>query len=162
MDVADRILFAEAEGNRVTIEFGSKAKALPAGRRFGYAVAVAVNVALLFVVNNLLEWDLVPVLTDDFDRVVPIISVALIATAIVNGLYLFHDRATFKSLTQIGLLGISMVATVRILQVFPFDFSAYAFNWGAIARAVLIISMVGIVISVMVELAKLARPQGGG
>ena len=44
----------------------------PAARRFGYLVAIGVNLVLLYVVNNLLEWGVPEFLTDDFERVLPI------------------------------------------------------------------------------------------
>ena len=143
----------------MTAQSPFRAKAPPAGRRFGYVVAAAVNVGLLYVVSNLLDWDLLPFLTGSFDRVVPIISISLAANVAVNLFYIFHDAMPLKSLTQIGLLGINMVATVRVFQVFPFDFSEYDFGWATVARALLIISMIGIVIGVIVELAKLRRSQ---
>ncbi|MGZ8755524.1 MAG: hypothetical protein ACXW15_10100, partial [Acidimicrobiia bacterium] len=56
----------------------------PATRRFGYFVAVLVNVAMLIVVNNLLAWDILPFLTNGFERVTPIINVSLGAGILVN------------------------------------------------------------------------------
>ena len=126
----------------------------PGTRRFGYLVAVLVNVALLVVVNNLLAWDILPFLTSGFDRVVPIINVSLGATILVNLIYLPYDPRWFKSLTQIGLLGISMAATVRMYQVFPFDFSAYEFEWETVAKWLLILAMVGVAIGIVVEFGK--------
>jgi hypothetical protein len=125
------------------------------GRRIGYVIAAAINVALLYFVNNLLNWDLSPFLTDDFERVIPLINVSLVATIVVNVIYLFFDRRWFKSLTQIGLAGIAMAATVRLYRVFPFDFSAYDFAWATLARAVLIIAMVGMAIAIVAETVKL-------
>ena len=49
-----------------------------AAKRVGYLVAVIVNALMLFVVNNLYDWDLFAFLTKDFDRVVPIISISLV------------------------------------------------------------------------------------
>jgi hypothetical protein len=74
---------------------------------------------------------------------------------VVNLSYVFFDSRWFKSITQIGLAGVSLAATVRLYRVFPFDFSAYDFGWDTLARAVLIIAMVGIVISIVVEVVKL-------
>jgi hypothetical protein len=128
----------------------------PATRRFGYFVAVLVNVAMLIVVNNLLAWDILPFLTNGFERVTPIINVSLGAGILANLLYLIFDPVWFKSLTQIGLLGISMAATVRLYQVFPFDFSAYEFNWETTGRVLLILAMVGVGIGMIAELVKLA------
>lgn len=128
-----------------------------AGKRFGYAIAAAINGALVFVVHNLLAWDVAPFLTNDFERVVPIITVSLVATVVVNVIYVGYDRGWFKSLSQIGLLGISIAATVRMYEVFPFDFSAYEFDWATLARVVMIIAIVGAGIAIIVELVKLGR-----
>ena len=128
----------------------------PATRRFGYFVAMLVNVAMLIVVNNLLAWDILPFLTDDFARVIPIINVSLGAGILVNLLYLLSDPAWLKSLTQIGLLGISIAATVRLYRVFPFDFSAYEFNWETTGQVLLILAIAGAGIGIIAEFVKLA------
>jgi hypothetical protein len=126
-------------------------------RRFGYLIAIALNAAFLVLVNNLLEWDLSPWLTDDFELALPLISAALIATIVVTAIYMFFDARWFKSLTQIGLAGISLAATLRLYRVFPFDFSAYEFPWNTVARSVLIIALVGTVISIVTETVKFIR-----
>lgn len=131
-------------------------------RRFGYLVAVLINVALLFVVYNLLAWNLLPFLTNDFERVVPIINVSLGASILVNLVYLSYDALWFKSLSQIGLLAISMAATVRMYRVFPFDFSAYEFDWATAGKWVLILAMVGVAIGMLAEIVKLVSNPANG
>ncbi len=131
---------------------------VPRGARsFGYVVAAAINAALIFVVNNLLEWDVLPWLTADFQRVVGIVSLSLGASVAANLAFAAYDAPWFKSVGEIVMAGFGFAAAVRLFQVFPFDFSAYDFNWGLVARVVLILAMVGIGISVLVELGKLAR-----
>ena len=120
-------------------------------------VAIVVNVFLLIAANNLLAWDIFPFLTNDFERVLPILNVSLAAAIAVNLIYLAYDAGWFKSLTQIGLLAISLVVTVRLYQVFPFDFSAYEFGWETLAQWVLILAMVGVGIGVAAELVRLAK-----
>jgi hypothetical protein len=140
----------------------TRPKPSPGTRRFGYAVAVLVNVALLFVVNNLLAWDILAFLTNDFERVIPIINVSVGASILVNLIYLSYDAGWFKSLTQIGLLGISMAATVRFYRVFPFDFSAYEFDWATVAKWLLILAIVGVAIGMIVEIGRLVAKQTDG
>ncbi len=135
----------------------SATKSLPTGKRFGYLLAGVINAVLVYVVHNLLTWDVAPFLTDAFEKVVPIITISLVATAIFNVIYLFFDPAWFKSLTQIGLLGISIAATVRFYQVFPFDFSDYDFDWATLANVVMILAIVGAAIGIIAEFSKLAR-----
>jgi hypothetical protein len=126
-------------------------------RRSGYLIAIAVNVVMLYVVNNLLAWNILPFLTDDFGRVLWLIDISLVATIVVNFIYLAYDRSWFRSLGQIGLNLISLAVAVRMYQVFPFDFSASAFDWTQIARVVIIFTILGTAIGAIVEGLKLVR-----
>ena len=127
------------------------------GKRAGYAIAAVINGALVYVVHNLLAWDVAPFLTNDFEDVVPIITASLVATVVFNVIYLFYDPGWFKHLSQVGLLGISIAATAKMYRVFPFDFSAYEFDWATLARVAMIIAIVGASIGIVAELVKLGR-----
>jgi hypothetical protein len=133
------------------------AEASTPGKRFGYFIGAGITVAFIYVVQNLVAWDWFPWLTDDFNDVVPIITISLVVSAVANLLYIFYDRQWFKSLTQLGVLGVGLAATIRFYQVFPFDFSAYDFRWDTAAKALLVIGIVGSVIGIVVEFSKLAR-----
>jgi hypothetical protein len=126
-------------------------------RRSGYVIAIAVNVVMLYVVNNLLAWNLLPFLTDDFGRVLWLIDISLLATIVVNLIYLAYDQSWFRSLGQIGLNLISLVVAVRMYQVFPFDFSRSAFDWTQIARVVIIFTILGTAVGAIAEALKLAK-----
>ena len=128
-----------------------------ATRRFGYGVAVAVNIVMLWIVNNLLDWGWPSWLTDDFEQVLPIINVSIVATIVVNLVYIVYDATWFKSMLQVGLLVISLMVTIRLYRVFPFDFSAYSFNWEPVTRGILIFVCVGIGIGLIAELVKFAK-----
>lgn len=127
------------------------------GRKVGYFVAAIVDGVLLYVVNNLLEWEWPSFLTDDFSRVLTILNVSLVASLLVNLAWIVADPVWFKSTSQIGLNAISMVVTIRMWQVFPFDFTPYDFPWETLARITLVAGMVGLVVGSIVELVKLAR-----
>lgn len=135
-------------------------------RRLGYVIAIVVNVVGLVVVNNILAWGWISFLTDDFALVVPLMSLVMAATIVVNVVYLFTDKRVVRSTTQIGINLISLVATYRIFRVFPFDFGEFDFNWGIVVRVVLILAMVGVGIGVLTEERKLVSggpkraPQG--
>jgi hypothetical protein len=111
---------------------------------------------MLVIANNILDWGWLPFLTDGFAQVVPWISLGLVATIVANAVYQFNDTLAVKSTGQIGVNLISVFVTYQIWQVFPFDFSAYEFNWEAVVRVLLVLAMVGAGIGVLAEGAKLA------
>jgi hypothetical protein len=131
-----------------------KVKVAQAAKRFGYAVAIAVNAALLYIAHHVLEWDVPTFLTDRWDELLPIITVSLVASIVVNATYMLYDAKWFKALTQFGLASISMVVAVRMYQVFPFEFSGDGFNWAPAMRGILVIVMIGIAIGLVSELVK--------
>jgi hypothetical protein len=126
------------------------------GRRAGYVIAIVVNLALLVVVQNILDWGWLPFLTTDFAQVVPWVSMSLIVTAAMNVVYLVDERPDVKSWGQIGINLIGLLITYRVWQVFPFDFSASQFDWTVLTRVVLILGMVGSGIGLLTEATKLA------
>jgi hypothetical protein len=123
-------------------------------RRVGYLVAIAVDAALLFIVDKLSAWDLA-FLTNDLDRVTPIISLSLLVGAAVNAAFLIYDPQWFKSLGQISSLGVSLAATMRIYDVFPFDFNQYTFEWAILVRIGLVVAIMGTLVGLLVEVVKL-------
>ena len=127
-----------------------------AARDFGYMIAIGINAGMLYVAHNLLDWNWASWLTDDFTKVLPILTVSLVATMLVNFVYMAYDHVWFKSLTQIGLLALSLLVTARIWQVFPFDFSSFDFAWTGLTRAVLVASFFGIALGMIAELVRLA------
>jgi len=127
------------------------------GQRIGYAVAIACNVALLVIVNNILDWGWLPWLTADFRDVLPVLNVSFGASIAVNAVYLAYDAPGFKAAAELGLLIVALIVTIRFWRVFPFDFSAYDFSWGTLVRWLLGLAMFGICIGMLVQLAQLAR-----
>jgi hypothetical protein len=134
---------------------GTRDRPRAAVPRLGYSIAIAVNVVMLVITQNILEWGWVPFLTADFALVEPWISLSLTASIIVNVIYLFDDTPVVKAIGQVGVNLLSIYVSYQILRVFPFDFSAYAFDWEVLARFVLILAMIGSLIGAVVEMAKL-------
>lgn len=124
-------------------------------RQFGYIVGIGIGAAMLYVVNRLLEWGWFSWLTEDFERILPILNVSIWAGIVCNALYFFYDAEWFKLLTQIPQLVISGLVGFRMLSVFPFDFSAYEFAWEIVARWSIILPLIGIGIALVVVTIKL-------
>lgn len=139
-----------------TTHFQVPANVKQFGRRTGYAVTVLLDLALLFVLINLLEWDVFPWLTDDFSTVVPWIGFSLVAAVALNLVYLFEDSQSLRSVGQIVLNLISIIVISQVFRVFPFDFSQYSFNWEVVVRLLLALAMVAAGIGVIAETVKLA------
>jgi len=126
-------------------------------RRAGYAVSVVVNVIMWVLVNVRPGWRDLPFLTEDFLAILWMVNLSIITSAIVNVAYLFYDPAWFKSLCQVGVLSVGLAASIRMWQVFPFDFSSHTFPWEGITRVLLILGIFGPVVAIIVELVKLAK-----
>ncbi len=115
------------------------------------------NVVVLYVANNLVAWGWFPWLTADFDKVVPYISAAILASIVVNAFYLLYDEAWFKSIGEAASLVLTVIANIQLLRVFPFDFSAYEWNWDAIVRVILILITFGMIVGIIAQFATLVR-----
>ena len=126
-------------------------------RRLGYAIAIGVQTALLIVVNNLVEWDLLPFITEEFNNLVPYINVSLVAGMLVNAASIVFDPRWFRSLTQVILNVISLVVIAQTYRIFPFDFSGSDFSWTALTRTILVVLMVLVTIGTIGEIAKMVR-----
>ena len=128
-------------------------------RRFGYAVAVGVNVVLVLIVNNIQEWGWAPWLTSEFGELLWLINLSLGATIAANLAYMAYDEVWFKATTQIILNGIGVVLGVAAFRIYPFDFSSYGFSWDLLVRFVIGVAIFGSVIGVITETMKLFRTQ---
>lgn len=126
-------------------------------RQFGYLIAAVINGAMLYVANHLLEWEWPSFLTQDFERVLPLVQASLIAGIVVNLAYIGFDAAWFKSIGQIVISAIGLAVAIRTFSVFPFDFSAYDFAWDTLARWVIVVAMIGSALGILVETLKLLR-----
>jgi len=126
-------------------------------QKVGFVIAIAINLAMVVIVHNILDWGWLPFLTSDFADVLPWITFSLIATIVANAIYFLGLRPAAKSIWQIGLNLISLAVTYRIWQVFPFDFSGSDFDWTLVARAVLVLAMVSSAVGAIAEVSKLFK-----
>jgi hypothetical protein len=131
-----------------------------AARRVGYVAVIAINFVGLWIVHNLLDWAWPPFLTENFEQLLWLIDLSIAANIAISVVFLWFDPAWFKAATQVVVNVIGLILTVKTLQVFPFDFSPYDFNWEAVARGFLILGIVVTAIGIISELVKLARAAG--
>lgn len=132
-----------------------------AGRRFGYVVAAAVDLAMLWIAGNLLGWGWPAFLTDAFEDLLPFVAASLLVSVVVNLVWVVHDPPWLKHVGQIAMNVIGLVVAVKTWQIFPFDFSGDAAVWDAVVRIVVGVSIVAMVVSTIVELVRLVIEVGG-
>mgnify|MGYP007089182742 CR=1 FL=1 len=104
------------------------------------------DLVILWIAHQLLGWGWPPFLTAAWDEVLGVVSLSLVAAAVVNVAWLVADPPWFRHLGQIGLHLISLVVIGRMWEVFPFDLAG---GWEALARVVLVVGCVGTVIGVI-------------
>ena len=124
-------------------------------RKIGYSVAIVVNGILLVIVNNLLAWGWLSWLTEDFELLLPILNLSIVASIVVNLIYLAYDAEWFKTLLDTGVLVISLGVAIRTWQVFPFDFTGWDFDWAPIIRVILGFAIFGMTIALIVNVVRL-------
>lgn len=120
-----------------------------AARRVGYVVAVLVNAAMLYLANAWPGWEAVPFLTDDTRLVMGLVNASIIASIVVNLVYLMHDPRWLGALGGVVSTSVGLLALLRIWQVFPFDFGDSSFDWELVARILLGVGMVGSLIGIV-------------
>ena len=147
------------------VQFDVPTQIRRSARVFGYGVAVAVNLLVLVIVRNVVEWGWFAFLTEEFAEVEPLIAFALVATILVNLIFVIDDRRVVKASGQLVLNLINLYVSIRVLSVFPFDFSEHDFDWSIPVRILLIVAIVGASIGILAELHRLAfgglRRKGG-
>jgi hypothetical protein len=127
------------------------------GRRIGYLVAILVNLGIYWFVNVWPGWQSFSFVTNEATDVVPLINLSLAVTILVNLVYVIYDGYRIKALGEAISSTVMLFVSYVVLDVFPFDFSAYAFPWTLLARIFLVVAIAGSGISMIVNLDRLIR-----
>jgi hypothetical protein len=126
-----------------------------AARRFGHAVAVVVNAAMLYAVNVWPGWDSLWFLTEDTTQVLGLVNATIVVGIVANAVYIAHDVGRLRALGDLVTTSIGLAAMVVIWQVFPFDFGEAGFDWELVVRIVLGVGIVGSAIAIIIHLVSL-------
>lgn len=129
-------------------------------RRFGYVVAAAVNLALLYGINVWPGWDVLPFLTARTTEVLTLVNASLIAPIAANVLYIVHDPRWLRAFGEAFTTGIGVAAMVALWRVFPFDFGETTIDWVLVTRVLLAIGIAGGAIGVVANLVTLFSARG--
>lgn len=85
-----------------------------ASRRAGYLISIAVNLAMLWLVNVRPGWSAVPFLTGATVRVLFLINTSLIVGVLVNALQVAHDPPWLVNVGGLVTTGVGVAAMVRL------------------------------------------------
>lgn len=124
-----------------------------AAKQFGYIVAIAVNIALIYIANNLLNWN-VSFLTKDFVQCLWAINLSLGVTIFVNFIFIFFDRKWFKNLMEAFGNVFAFISGFIFWRVFPLNLPE---NLARIINFALIFALGAIVLSTMIDLVSAVR-----
>ncbi|MFI5623786.1 hypothetical protein ACIA03_09990 [Nocardioides sp. NPDC051685] len=126
-------------------------------RRFGYVVAVLVNLILAWLIAVWPGWDVVPFLTPDTTEVLPFVYASIATSILVNLVYVADDRPAVKATGELVNALVGFVTVMRIWQVFPFDLDGQWVGWEWLVYAALIVGAFGTAIGAIVQLVTLVR-----
>jgi hypothetical protein len=126
-------------------------------RRFGYTLAVLINLAILYIINVFPGWDAVPFLTDATPRVLVLLNVSLLAGIAANAVYVATDGPWVKALGELTTTTIGLAVLIRAWQVFPVDFGTSSVDWGLVLRVVLAVGLVGTAVALIAQAVTLTR-----
>jgi len=141
----------------------------------GYSFAIAWNI-IFFIFFNFFSryiasyefieatnsWNITPFITSSYNLWLPVLNAAIIAAIIGNIILIVNDSFYFDSIVNIFMNLFGIASAAALLLLFPFDFSVFPSVSGfvsnvvpIIVRAVLIVVILGLSISVIVRFIKI-------
>lgn len=126
-------------------------------RRTGYAFAAVINAAILYLLNVWPGWEELSFLTEETTEVLGLVNFSLALGVLLNVVYLFADPAWFKVTGELLTALVSLLVVLRVIQVFPFDFSTWNVDWTWLVWTILIIAAIGTFVGAVVQLVTLVR-----
>jgi hypothetical protein len=132
----------------------SRPRPTRAARRAGYVVGALVNALLLWLIHGWPGWDAVPFLTEQTPQVLGPVTATLVAGIVVNAVQVLADPRWLVAVGQLVTTALGLAATLRVLQVFPFDLDG---AWPVVVRVLLWLGVIGAAIGLVVALGTLVR-----
>lgn len=128
-------------------------------RRAGYSASIGINLVMIWIVTNIVDWDILPFLTEDFEQLVPIAVFSLVVGIVLYVAYLLYDPPWFRILGDAINSAFAFVVILRTFQVFPFEFESEF--WTGATRVVLILVGIATAIATLVNIGKLVSGRVG-
>lgn len=123
--------------------------------RIGYLVAAALGGVLFYVINVQPGWETLPFLTPDTTQILVPVNLSIIVGVAFNLIHIVRLIPWLKTFGDLLTTGIGLIASVRLLQVFPFVSVTGSFDWHTPVRVVLIVATAGAAIGLIVHAVRL-------
>jgi hypothetical protein len=123
-------------------------------KRSGYIISLTVNLILLYIVNNLLSWNL-PFISVTFSQVLWVINLSIVVSIIRNIVFIKYNPLWFRHIMNSLIYFFGLIAVYILYKVFPLIYSQ---NYMVLYyRILFILIIVGLVISIFFEILKFRR-----
>lgn len=110
-------------------------------------------------INGVTQWNIYPLLTQDFRLVLPILNATLILSIVGHTVAIIFDKYLLREIIFIVLNSLGLATVLTFLRIFPFDFSvipntAIATISPTVTIVVLVVIAVALGIGALVKLIK--------
>lgn len=119
---------------------------------YDYLIATIINLILLYIANNLLNWNL-SFIAGSFTDVLWAVNLSLIVAIVANVSFILYDPPWFKIVSKIVMSFTALVAAFTILIVFPFVINQFILAVGL--KIIIIIGILASVVSIIFQIMKM-------
>jgi hypothetical protein len=109
------------------------------------------------VIHGWPGWQEAPFLTSATTDVLPFVDAQIAVSVAANAIWLVVDPRWLRALGEMVTATVGLVATSRILAVFPFSFDDDGVPWEQLFRVVLVVAVVGSAVGVLANLVAFVR-----
>ena len=141
----------QTEEKKSSFKKWDKKSSTPVARRVGYIFSIIFMIIFLYILRHLREWG-VTFLTEDFERCLWYIELAIYVTIAGNVLFIIFDPKWFRHFLQAAINAANALSTIMIYVIFPFAVENAKWAWW-LKLGILLIFIIT-VISILVELIK--------
>jgi hypothetical protein len=120
-------------------------------KKSDYVFSVIANLVLLYIANNLLNWN-ISFVTSTFTQVLWAINLSIVVSIIVNILLIIYDSAWFRHSMKALMNIFALLAAYIFYVVFPLSFSQT--NTVLAVKILIILLMVILIITIVYEILK--------
>ena len=139
------------DANTYTPARGSHKPQKSGFRKAGYIVTIIIMFIMIYVLRHLREWGLT-FLTEEFEKCLFYIELAIYVTIGANILFIIYDSRWFRHLVGVVVNAANALSTIMIYVIFPFAIENA--NWIKWLKIGILVVFAITVISIVVELVK--------